>query len=269
MQFRDRCYDSSTPRGEKALCRNGHVAGQCGCNWNGTTDMRKAMECFFRRCAGIGLPLLLCCFLMETVMAEPTKMIALPEPDRTGTQALESLLRQRRSVRDYTDTPLSLHTVSQLLWAAQGITHPRGLRTAPSAGALYPLEVYLVAGRVDGLPAGVYHYRPDDHRLKLLHSGDLRDRLAQAAVGQAWLADGSVTIVFAAVYDRTARKYGQRAARYVHVEAGHAAQNLFLQAVALQLGTVVVGAFDDKAVAGLLRLPDDVQPLLLMPVGCR
>jgi SagB-type dehydrogenase family enzyme len=217
----------------------------------------------------VAFMLLLCCSIADSVMAESPETLALPEPDRSGLQALEPLLQQRRSVRDYDDTPLSPDDMSQLLWAAQGITHPGGLRTAPSAGALYPLELYVVAGRIDGLSAGVYHYLPDGHRLQAMHSGDLRDRLARAALGQSWLADAPAMVVFAAVYERTARKYGERAARYVHIEAGHAAQNLFLQAGALKLDTVVVGAFDDEALAALLQLPPDVHPLLLMPVGNR
>ena len=202
-------------------------------------------------------------------MAGSPDTLALPEPDISGIQSLESLLRQRRSIRDYSDTPLTLADLGQLLWATQGITDPHGLRTAPSAGALYPLELYVVAGRIEGLTAGLYHYWPDGHRLLPLLDGDLRNRLARAALGQMWLADAPAVVVIAAVYERTTRKYGPRASRYVHVEAGHAAQNLFLQAGALDLGTVVVGAFRDDSVAGLLQLPDDVQPLLLMPVGGR
>jgi SagB-type dehydrogenase family enzyme len=217
----------------------------------------------------VAFMLLVCCYIADSVMADSPETLALPEPDRSGMQALETLLQQRRSVRDYANAPLSPGDISQLLWAAQGITHPRGLRTAPSAGALYPLELYVVAGRIDGLSAGVYHYRPDGHRLQAMHAGDLRDRLARAALGQSWLADAPAVVVFAAVYERTARKYGERAARYVHIEAGHAAQNLFLQAGALKLDTVVVGAFDDDAVAALLQLPPDVRPLLLMPVAGR
>lgn len=222
-----------------------------------------------RRCAAFMVMMLAYCVETGDVMAELPETLALPEPDRSGAQPLESLLQQRRSVRDYADTPLALDDVSQLLWAAQGITHPRGLRTAPSAGALYPLELYVVAGSINDLPAGVFHYRPDGHRLQAMHSGDLRNRLARAALGQSWLADAAVTVVFAAVYERTARKYAGRAARYVHMEAGHAAQNLFLQAGALGLDTVVVGAFDDNAVARLLQLPEDIHPLLLMPIGGR
>ncbi len=200
-------------------------------------------------------------------MADSHETLALPEPDRSGRHPLETLLQQRRSVRDYPDRSLSLSDMGQLLWAAQGITHWRGLRAAPSAGALYPLELYVIAGRVDSLPAGVYHYQPDGHRLLAKRRGDRRYGLAQAALGQSWLADAAAVVVFAAVYERTARKYGERAVRYVHMETGHAAQNLFLQAGALGLDTVTVGAFDDDAVAALLQLPADARPLLLMPVG--
>jgi SagB-type dehydrogenase family enzyme len=193
--------------------------------------------------------------------------LRLPEPAVTGERSLEELLQQRRSVRDYRFAALAVADLGQLLWAAQGITHPAGLRTAPSAGARYPLELYVVAGDVTGLPAGVYHYRPDGHRLDGLRGGDLRAPLAQAAHAQDWLRDAAAVVVFAADYARTTRKYGDRGVRYVHMEVGHAAQNLLLQAQALGLATVVVGAFDDDALARLLRLPDDVQPLALLPVG--
>ena len=202
-------------------------------------------------------------------MADSHESLALPEPDRSGQHTLETLLLQRRSVRDYRTTPLALSDLSQLLWAAQGTTHGQGLRTAPSAGALYPLELYVIAGCVNGLPAGVYHYQPDGHQLLAIRRGDRRNGLAQAALGQSWIADAAVVVVFAAVYQRTARKYGERAARYIHMETGHAAQNLFLQAGALCLDTVVVGAFDDDTAAALLQLPSDTRPLLLMPVGGR
>ena len=202
-------------------------------------------------------------------MADSPETLALPEPDRSGQHPLETLLQQRRSVREYSDRPLSLSDIGQLLWAAQGITHRQGLRTAPSAGALYPLELYVVAGRVDSLPAGIYHYQPDGHRLLAKHRDDRRNGLARAAFGQTWLENAAAVVVFAAVPERTARKYGERAVRYVHMETGHAAQNLFLQAGALGLDTVPVGAFDDNAVTSLLQLPADTRPLLLMPVGGR
>ncbi|KPJ51984.1 nitroreductase, partial [candidate division TA06 bacterium DG_24] len=157
-------------------------------------------------------------------------------------------MRGRRSIRSYSDAPLTLAEVSQLLWAAQGITNDRGFRTAPSAGALYPLEVYVVAGKVEGLPAGIYKYRPREHELWRVDLGDKRRELSGAALGQEPVADGAIDIVFAAVYGRTAVKYGERATRYVHIEVGHAAQNVFLQAGALDLGAAVIGAFFDEEV---------------------
>jgi SagB-type dehydrogenase family enzyme len=182
-------------------------------------------------------------------------------------RSLEGLLNQRRSVRDFADLPLGLAEVGQLAWAAQGETHGDGLRTAPSAGALYPLELYVVAGAVDGLEPGVYRYRPQAHSLEATGEGDRRSALARAALGQSWLSEAAAVFVFAAVYERTAWKYGTRAERYVHMEVGHAGQNLFLQAEAQGLGTVVVGAFDDAEVARVVGLPPDQRPLSLMPVG--
>lgn len=210
------------------------------------------------------------CLLMTppTSSSDPTKsIIVLPEPRLDGGPALESALARRRSIRDYSDAPLSLEEVSQLLWAAQGITESDWGRTAPSAGALYPLEVYLVAGNVAALDAGVYHYRPGDHSILKLTAGDKRKGLARAALRQECLRDGAVVMVFAAVYARTKKKYGERGTRYVHIEVGHAAQNVCLQATALGLGTVTVGAFDDEAVRNALGVPSGQRVLYLLPVG--
>ena len=200
-------------------------------------------------------------------MAQPGENVALPEPSVTGSNSLEQLLAQRRSIRDYQAATLKLAEIGQLLWAAQGITHLQGLRTAPSAGALYPLELYVVTGRIEGLAQGVYHYDPGHHQLIKTSDGDLRDALARAALSQGWIKPAPAIIVFTADYERTTRKYGKRGIRYVHIEVGHAAQNLFLQSESLGLATVVVGAFNDDEVARMLRLPADIQPLLLMPVG--
>jgi SagB-type dehydrogenase family enzyme len=200
-------------------------------------------------------------------MARSPEFISLPEPVTSGDKPLESLLQQRRSVREYQEAALDLSAIGQLLWAAQGITDPQGFRTAPSAGALYPLELYVVAGNVDSLPPGVYHYHPDKHRLQQTEAGDLRPMLARAALGQPWVKAAAAVVVVTAVYDRTTRKYGKRGIRYVHMEVGHAAQNLFLQAEALGLAAVVVGAFEDDAVATVLKLPANVQPLMLLPVA--
>lgn len=195
--------------------------------------------------------------------------LALPEPSIKSEASLEHCLLKRRSIRSYTNATLSLADISQLLWAAQGITAEGYLRTAPSAGALYPLEMYLVAGNVAGIAPGVYHYQPSRHELVLVKAGDFRRELARAALGQDCVASGTVTILFAAVYARTSAKYGQRATRYVHMEAGHAAQNVCLQATALGLGTVTIGAFVDDEVKRVVALPDTHDPIYMLPVGRR
>lgn len=203
--------------------------------------------------------------LFNVVTATP--LIPLPEPLLQGNHTLEELLRRRRSVREYTPQPLSLGEVSQLLWAAQGVTDARGLRTAPSAGALYPLELYLVAGAVKGLRAGVYRYRFEEHNLQRIGPSDRRLALAAAALDQRPVAEAAAVLVFSAVYERTTGKYGQRGVRYAHMEVGHAAQNALLQALSLGLGAVVIGAFGDQAVREVLQLSESEHPLYLMPVG--
>lgn len=196
------------------------------------------------------------------------KTIKLPAPSFDGKTSIEKALLMRRSVREYGDEALSLVEVSQLLWAAQGITEPKwGLRTAPSAGALYPLEIYAVVGNVEGIEKGVYKYRPKNHEIVKVKDGDVRDRLAAAALGQTSVEKAPIDIVISAVYERTTRKYGDRGIRYVHMEAGHAAQNVYLQAVSMNLGTVVVGAFEDGEVRGILSMPEEEHPLYIMPVG--
>jgi SagB-type dehydrogenase family enzyme len=202
-----------------------------------------------------------------TAMAQEQQIINLPKPTLAGQSSLAQLMQQRRSVREYRPAPLSLSEIGQLLWAAQGITHARGLRTAPSAGALYPLELYLVVGNVVDLEPGIYHYQLHSHRLALHLAGDKRKALAQAAYMQTWLAAAPAIVIISADYQRTRKKYAQRAERYVHMEVGHAAQNLFLQAEDLDLGTVVVGAFFDDDVAELMHMPAELVPLALMPVG--
>ncbi|MDD2764097.1 MAG: SagB/ThcOx family dehydrogenase [Opitutaceae bacterium] len=199
--------------------------------------------------------------------AVPPTIPTLPAPVRDGRLTVETALSARRSVREFRHEALTLTHISQLLWATQGISGAEGGRTAPSAGALYPLEVYAVIGRVENLAPGVYRYRPQDHALEYVAGGDRRAGVAAAALGQGWIQEAPLVVVIAAVYSRTTRKYGQRGHRYVHMEAGGAGENLCLQAVALQLGTTVVGAFDDAALQKLLHLPQDEQPLVLIPVG--
>lgn len=197
------------------------------------------------------------------------EIIKLPEPRYDSETSIEEALSTRRSIRAYKDEPLTLTEVSQLLWAAQGITTStaRGLRTAPSGGALYPLEVYVVIGNVESVTKGVYKYKPHEHELVKVRDGDVRNELAAAALRQTCIGAGSIVIVFSAVYERTTQKYGDRGIRYVHIEVGHAAQNVFLQAVSLDLGTVTVGAFKDDKVKIILNMPNEEHPLYLMPVG--
>ncbi|HIP52763.1 MAG TPA: SagB/ThcOx family dehydrogenase [Chromatiales bacterium] len=193
--------------------------------------------------------------------------VMLPEPRQKSGLSIEQALLRRRSQREFSPAPLELMEVGQLVWAAQGISSREGLRTAPSAGALYPLEVYLAAGHVTGLEAGVYRYDQHRHRLVQVTAGDKRNSLADAAWGQAWVAEAPVVIVLAAVYECTTAKYGRRGLRYVHMEAGHAAQNLCLQGVSLGLGTTTVGAFSDDEVKRALGLTGSEAPLYLLPVG--
>jgi SagB-type dehydrogenase family enzyme len=210
------------------------------------------------------------------------QLIRLPAPSLDGSTSVEQALAQRRSVRQFSDAAPSLEQIGQLLWAAQGITEPAeqprpgwraewqwmgGLRTAPSAGALYPLELYVVAADVEGLDAGLYHYIPQEHALMRSRSGDLREPLANAALRQTSITDAPAVFVIAGVFQRTAVKYGERAERYVHIEVGAVAENIYLQAQALDLGAVLMGAFRDDAVHECLGLPDDHEPLAIMPVG--
>ncbi len=200
-------------------------------------------------------------------MAEPNEHIKLPNPELTGEQSVEMLLQQRRSVRSYKKLSLNLAEVGQLLWSAQGVSDAQGLRTAPSAGALYPLKLFVVVGDVNELSAGIYQYNPGEHSLLKTANGDCRKLLQKAALNQSCIGDAAIIFVFTAIYQRTTWKYGNRGLRYVHMEVGHAGQNLFLQAEALDLGTVVVGAFDDDEVRKVLKLDSYIQPLSLMPVG--
>lgn len=202
--------------------------------------------------------------------AETTRsgdMISLPAPRLDSDFPLERALHERRSIREFGNAALTPDEVSQLLWAAQGITSHDGLRTAPSAGALYPLQLYLVAGMVRDLEPGVYQYASAGHKLTKILTGDQRHKLASAAHGQNAVSEAAVVMVFTAIERRTTRKYGSRGVRYVHIEAGHAAQNVLLQATALGLGAVVVGAFRDDAVGELLQLPEGEEPLYLVPLG--
>ncbi|MCS7103048.1 MAG: SagB/ThcOx family dehydrogenase [Candidatus Korarchaeum sp.] len=200
----------------------------------------------------------------EQVLAK----VDLPEPTLRGRMSVEEALSKRRSVRDYKDDPLNLAELGQLLWAAQGITLPsRGFRTAPSAGATYPLELYVSIreGGVEGLSAGIYHYDSFTHSLKLVKEGDFSLEIYRAALSQDWVKEAPVCIVIAADFSRTTSRYGARGERYVYMEAGHVGQNIYLQATALGLGTVAVGAFYDDQLKSVVGCSED--PVYLFPVG--
>jgi len=199
-----------------------------------------------------------------------SEAIRLPQPDTEGKMSVEEAISRRRSRRDFSDRPLTLEQLGQLLWCAQGITDGRGAkRAAPSAGATYPIEVYVAVGEgcVTGLKQGVYRYVPSGHALVQAGREDIRARVAAAALGQEFLAEAPVDVLIAADYARTTGRYGERGVRYVHMEVGHIGQNIYLQAEALGLGTVAVGAFRDEQVARHFGLPDGQVALYLMPLG--
>lgn len=188
--------------------------------------------------------------------------LKLPPPITRGSVPLEQVLSSRRSERSYSPDPLPLAELGQLAWAAQGISEPtHGLRTAPSAGALYPLELYFVT------PEGVLHYLPESHAFERRAAGDLRPALSRAALGQESVREAACDVVITSVTTRVQRKYGDRAPRYAALEAGHAGQNLLLEATARGLASVPIGAFDDRAVSELLGLPKGEEPLYVIAVG--
>ncbi len=187
-------------------------------------------------------------------------MIELPPPQFTNAP-LEQCIQKRRSTRDFQDRDLTLQQIANILWSAQGITDSvRKFRTAPSAGATYPLEIFLA--KKDGL----FRYIPDKHRLKRELDGDLRNEIALAALNQKFIADAGIVIIITAVLERTTWRYGERAYRYISNEVGHCAQNIHLEATALGLGSVPVGAFDDTRLKKLLKFKEEI-PLYIIPVG--
>lgn len=221
--------------------------------------------CRFAVLLALLLPIVPLTLPLESGAGEAMK---LPEANRDGKESLEKAILKRRSVREFRDAPLTLAEVTQLLWSAQGTTSPSGYRTVPSAGALYPLEIFVLAGKVDGLSPGVYRYGPMNHELTKTGEGDRRTDLCAAALNQASIRRAPAVLVISAVFERTTSKYGERGIRYVHMESGNASQNISLEAVSLDLGTVVIGAFNDNAVKSVVGMGAE-EPLLIMPVGRR
>ncbi len=195
------------------------------------------------------------------------EIFTLPEPVKEGQMSLEETLILRRSVRSYTNKPISIRDLSQLLWSAQGITNERGFRTAPSAGATFPLEMFVVVNHVEKLEKGIYHYHPRDHQLSFIRAEDVSEPLFTACLSQSMILDAGIVLVFAAIYERTTARYGERGVRYIYNEVGHASQNVHLQAASLDLGTVVIGAYRDDEVEDILQLGEEYRVLYLMPVG--
>lgn len=196
--------------------------------------------------------------------------IKLPEPNFKGL-TFEEAIRKRRSVRSYSKEALSLNEISQLLFSAQGITatyYGHRLRTAPSAGALYPFEIYLVTNRVEKFKSGIYHYLVEEHSLEIIKEGDFREKIKNAALGQEPVTEAGVVFILTAVFERTTRKYGERGIRYIHIEAGHIGQNILLQAVSLGLSAVPIGAFSDEQIDKLLGIDTKKHSTIyLIPVG--
>jgi len=208
--------------------------------------------------------------------AEGAKLTyALPAPETKGEMSVQEALANRRSERNFKDQELSLEELSQILWAAYGVTSPRpddpavrgGLRTAPSAGARYPLEVYAIVGKVVGIDPGVYKYDSAGHQIMMVVEGDMRKELSDAALSQNMVSQAPLTVFYSAITERTTERYGERGHGYVYIELGHSAQNVYLQAEALGLGTCAVGAFSEDALCRVLKVPDNETPLYLMPVG--
>lgn len=215
----------------------------------------------------VSFMIILICLCNINISAEGAEMkaqkeIVLPEPKTKGAMSLEESISRRRSIRSFASKELSLEQISQILWATQGITEPRrGFRAAPSAGALYPLEIYLIKGD------GIFHYDVENHSLEKTGDNDVRGDVVRAAWGQSFIQQAPVSIVICAVRSRITNSYGNRGNRYVDIEVGHAAENLHLQAVALGLGSVPIGAFTDSEVKKILGLPRNTEPIYIIPVG--
>ena len=197
-------------------------------------------------------------------------VMKLPPPKMEGTVSVEQVIKQRRTVRAFMSQALDLNQLSQLLWAAHGITENNGFkRAAPSAGALYPMDVYVVVGQnsVAQIEAGIYHYEPNGHVLSLIVKSDLRKVIARASLSQMWMTQAPISLLITAEYKRVNVKYGERGVRYAMIEAGHIGQNLFLQTEALGLKAGIVGAFHDIELIEAMNIPHSHEPLLIMPIG--
>lgn len=200
--------------------------------------------------------------------------IKLPKPAFTGKMSVESAMLKKKSVRHFSKDPLTLEQVSQLLWAANGALPVDAIsgatvKTLPSAGGIYPLEIFLLTGSdtVKGLPAGIFQYYAISNSLVQISQGDGRLALAQAALSQLWIASAPAVVVIAASFNKMTAKYGNQGIKYVFMESGSSNQNLFLQAEALGLRIGTVGAFEEGSVSSAIKIPAGVTPLFIVPVG--
>jgi SagB-type dehydrogenase family enzyme len=233
---------------------------------------RKSLVQFLVLVAAIGV------LIIESVLSSSgARELGLPQPRYESEISVEEALKNRRSIRSFKKSSLTIEEVSQLLWAAYGITDPApkgpsflrgGKRTAPSAGGLYPLELYLLAGNVSGLAPGIYKYDSQRHSLQEVSKGDKRSELSKAALGQEMFQVAPVSVLYTAVFERTTRKYGSRGRqRYVWMDSGHSAQNLYLQAYALKLVMCVSGAFSDSKIRGVFGISAEEEPVYLVVIG--
>ncbi len=195
-------------------------------------------------------------------------MIILPKSIEKTNFSIEEVIALRRSIREYHNKPLKLEHLAQILWAAQGITETTlGLRSAPSAGATYPIEIYVLSKNVENLKKGIYKYLPFYHALKPIKEGDYSYDLYQACLYQDWVLNAQANIILTAIYKRTTYRYGHRGIRYVHMEAGHIGQNIYLQATALGIGTVAIGAFCDEEVENIISISNQEKVIYIFPLG--
>ncbi|ACI20059.1 SagB/ThcOx family dehydrogenase [Dictyoglomus thermophilum] len=216
----------------------------------------------------IAMFILIIILLIRFTYANNGKTIKLPSPLLKSSISIEEALLLRRSKRFYKDNPLTLQELSQILWASQGISDPDyKFRTCPSAGALYPLEIYVSVLRVDGIESGIYKYNPEKHEIVQIYKSSKREELYEASLKQEWIKRAPVVIIICASFYKTKARYGERGIRYIYIETGHCAQNIYLQCVSLNLGTVAIGAFDDDEIKRILNLPKFEFPTYLMPIG--
>lgn len=186
--------------------------------------------------------------------------LSLPKPLLKGSKSVEECIFERESIRSFKDKVIEIEKISQILWATQGKKGHK--RTVPSAGATYPLEIYVILK-----DKGYFHYNIDRHALELIIDEDISEKLASASWNQQFISEAYLNVILCAIFARTTQRYGERGVRYVFIEVGHCAQNIHLEAVSLGLASVPIGAYEDDKVKAVLDLPKNVEPLYIIPIG--